>query len=331
MQAIAETLLNLRIAEPQSFANMACFPLVSSSPRTGAPNYLLLDDALLQGSAVVTETSEGGSVPELRFENRDGHPVLLIDGEELVGARQNRILNLTILVAPHRTIVIPVSCVERGRWRYDSREFHSTSHSLYASARADKMAHVSSSLRSRGTRHADQAALWDSIDRKATVAHFESDTDAMADLFEHLRPVTRHYCDALHPVESQVGAVFAIDGAIVGLELFDHAETFRKLLPKIASSYALDAVEHEGTRQGAPTESAVADFVARAISAHADEYPAVGEGLDVRLHGEQLSGGALVVDHRLVHLAVFTNRARNHEGQDFFVMPDPFNWPRRRR
>ena len=40
-----------------------------------------------------------GSVPELRFVNECGAPVLLLDGEELVGAKQNRIINLTILVA----------------------------------------------------------------------------------------------------------------------------------------------------------------------------------------------------------------------------------------
>ena len=35
------------------------------------------------------------------------------NGEELVGAKQDRILNTTILVASHSTIVIPVSCVEQ--------------------------------------------------------------------------------------------------------------------------------------------------------------------------------------------------------------------------
>ncbi len=56
-------------------------------------------------------------MPELRFVNHCERPVLLLDGEELVGAKQNRILNLTVLVPAHQTIVIPVSCVEAGRWR----------------------------------------------------------------------------------------------------------------------------------------------------------------------------------------------------------------------
>jgi hypothetical protein len=40
------------------------------------------------------------------------------DGEQLVGAKQNRILNMTVLVAAETEVTIPVSCVERGRWGY---------------------------------------------------------------------------------------------------------------------------------------------------------------------------------------------------------------------
>ena len=330
MQAIADSLKSLEIAEPQMFANLACFPLVGAGSLEASPQYLLLDEALAQGLAVVSEVSEGGSAPNLRFENRADRPVLLVDGEELIGARQNRVLNLTILVAPHKTIIIPVSCVERGRWRYDSREFHSSSRTLYASARAEKMAHVSRSLRARGTRHADQSALWDSIARKSSIAEYRSPTEAMADLFEYRRPKIRHYCEALHSVSSQVGAVFAIDGKVVGLELFDHAETFRRLLPKIASSYALDAVELEEAHQEMPTEATVRDFLNRSISAKADDYPAVGEGRDVRLRAEKLSGGALVVDDRVVHLSAFAERNFNDDEIDLFSLPDPTGrrWPR---
>ena len=52
--------------------------------------------------------------------NRGPKPTLIIDGEELVGAKQNRVVNLTILVAAESELIIPVSCVEAGRWRAKS-------------------------------------------------------------------------------------------------------------------------------------------------------------------------------------------------------------------
>jgi hypothetical protein len=45
------------------------------------------------------EVNETGSVPELKVINRSPEMVLLLDGEELVGAKQNRIVNITILSA----------------------------------------------------------------------------------------------------------------------------------------------------------------------------------------------------------------------------------------
>ena len=88
-------------------------------------SYVLSDEALAQGSVQVTEISEGGSVPELLVQNSGEYPVLFIEGEELIGARQNRVLNTSVLIGAGTTIRIPVSCVEQGRWSYRSRKFGS--------------------------------------------------------------------------------------------------------------------------------------------------------------------------------------------------------------
>ena len=60
-------------------------------------------------------------MPELVVENPLDERVLLYDGEELVGAKQNRILNVSVLVEAKSALTIPVSCVEQGRWSHVSR------------------------------------------------------------------------------------------------------------------------------------------------------------------------------------------------------------------
>src|SRR3989304_4179076 len=115
------------------------------------PDWLTLDEAVSGKTLTVTEVSEGGSVPTLRVVNKGDRAVLLLDSEELVGAKQNRILNTSVLIAAGQTITIPVSCVEQGRWAYQSRAFTSARPPLYASVRRKKAAQVHESLRmSRG-------------------------------------------------------------------------------------------------------------------------------------------------------------------------------------
>ncbi len=200
---IKEVLQRLSIGVPRSFRAVTMVPLFAE---TDIPaSYLTLDEALARSLARVTEVSEGGSVPELWFENYSDKPVLLVDGEELVGARQNRIVNLTILVGPLKKIRIPVSCVERGRWAYVSQEFRSADRTLYASARAAKIHQVSQNLRHHGSCQADQRAIWQDIAAKSSRMRARSRTEAMSDLYEQRRRGVDAYRTSLQPEPKQVG------------------------------------------------------------------------------------------------------------------------------
>ena len=84
MNHISNVLSGLKVGDPINFQNMALFPLLGGE--SGTAGYLTLDEALANEAAEVTETSEQGSVPELRFLNKGDKPVFLLDGEELIGA-----------------------------------------------------------------------------------------------------------------------------------------------------------------------------------------------------------------------------------------------------
>ena len=144
MQTVAAEFESINVGTPDHFGGLTIFPLFRNGSTPEQPRYMLLEDAVVHGAARVTELGEGGSVPELRFENFGDSPVLLLDGEELVGAKQNRVLNLTILAPAKQAVVIPVSCVEAGRWHAESDSFQPAEHIMYSRARAAKAAHVSS-------------------------------------------------------------------------------------------------------------------------------------------------------------------------------------------
>jgi hypothetical protein len=321
MQIIDEALSALELGSPAQFQNLQVYPLFSTGSET--PDYLTLDEALGPGLAQVTEISEQGHVPELRFENLCENPILLIDGEELVGARQNRVLNVSILVGGMRKIIVPVSCVEQGRWSYRSRDFSSAGRNLYAKARADKMRHVSASMRASGRRDSDQVALWQSIAEKHASFSVDSETHAMADIYEQRSEALEQYVRTFKPADKQAGAVFAISGSVRGLELFDSAATFSKFLQKVVQSYALDAIEESavdssrragrvsGQNEGSSLGENVAmhekvkRFLAAIQRVNGTRVPGVDQGEDVRLESATLAGGALVNGDRVIHLAVF--------------------------
>lgn len=302
MDPILTILDSLEIGEPITAANLTMFPLRVTEEV--APGYLTLDEALARGLAAVTETSEAGSVPELLVENRSAQPLLILDGEELVGAKQNRIVNLTILVPAEETLHIPVSCVEAGRWARRSHDFAAAGRAHYAAGRAAKLAQVSCSLRSAGTRHADQCEVWRDIDVKARRMEAFSMTHAAAEMYKKSRRELHAFQERLAAVPRQAGALFAINGIVAGMDLFDSPATWRRSMHKLVQSYGLDALDHarDPVSDGKPQPER---FLTAVKKARAERFKAIGLGEDLRISGDKVVGGALMVDGKVVHLVAF--------------------------
>src|SRR2546429_531455 len=178
---IADSLTALKLGESQTYVNLTLFPLIGDPE--SAQGYVLLDEALERHLVHITEVSAGGRVPELALENASDETVLLVDGDELVGAKQNRVLNLSILVAGGKKLVIPVSCVEQGRWAYRSSEFQAANRALFARARARKAQSVSDAIRSRGERRAKPSPGRGNVAAKAKPCRALSATLAMSDTY----------------------------------------------------------------------------------------------------------------------------------------------------
>ena len=313
VKTIKETLKRIAVGHPRTFAGLSVYPLTGGDG--DAPGYTVLDDALREGTARVTETSEAGNVPELAFYNDGDRPVLVVDGEELAGAKQNRIVNLTILVPAKQKIVIPVSCVEAGRWDSMSVEFASTPQVMYSRARRGKYAQVSASMAMGGSRRSDQGAVWDDIGRRQRDLCSESPTARISDTFEQNKAGLDAYVRNLPCLEGQVGAAFALSGPVSCVELFDCAETLEKMWSKLVRSWALDALLVSDRPHEVRPASEVQALLEEIGKAKVTEHEALGLGTDVRWAG-RLNGGALVHEDRLVHLCVFRDGGQGDGGGD---------------
>jgi hypothetical protein len=278
-----------------------------SDPRA---EYLTLEQAVPLGFHV-TEIDAAGSVPELLATNPLDKNVLLYDGEELLGAKQNRILNVTVLVAAASQTRIPVSCVEAGRWHAQSARFSPGGHAAYPELRRQKAQRLSAAPLDLGVA---QSAVWEEISAKASRMNVHSPTGAQDDIFTSQRDSLDSLRERFPLVPGQSGALFALDDSVC-VDYVSRPDAFAQLYPKLLHGYLLDAIE----RLDAKPAKTLAAFLDSVGSAPRSRRKSPGLGYDVRLAGEHVLGSGLDLDKELLQLCAFSTGA--HAGATRIVRP----------
>ena len=292
-----------------------------------APAYETATAAARTGDLELREQAVG-TVPAIEAVTKD-KPVVIFAGDTVVGGKQNRIINVSVWLAAMKVTSIPVSCLELGRWNqgYGFSASRKVDYLLRAKMSA-QMADVALAERdlaaaapgdahaARRSYAADQGAVWREIADKEERAHARSKTSALHDLYEReavdLGAVVRAFpCPA-----GATGIAVGSGGKLVALELFDAASTLAEQWPRLVEGAASAYADHRravaagiepAPRHRYPDEGALRRLLDRASAACADAVvgASVGEGQDVRLRGEKVRGGALVVDGHPVHVELF--------------------------
>ncbi len=172
--------------------------------------------------------SDSGSVPELRVVNFSQKNILLIDGEELAGAKQNRILNTSIMVPAKGDIVIPVSCTEEGRWSYDTPNFFDSGELASSNIRARKMDHVSKNLKTHKSYASDQGDVWDNIKLMREKENILSRTGSMKDIYDHKRRSLDMITDHFPIQDGQKGLLVFSGNGLIGLDVFSNESAYKQ-------------------------------------------------------------------------------------------------------
>jgi hypothetical protein len=302
-ETLDQALQSLEIGEPVSHGLLHIFPLKGDTHPE--QDISLLEGALQAGTLHIEELHEAGSVPELRVVNEGSLRVLILEGDELIGARQNRVVNSSVLVAAGSHLTLPVSRVEWGRWSYRSRAFSPGTDSPHLALRRLKTRSVHDSLR-RGRGHrSDQRAVWREVDRKARLHKAVSSTHTLQDSRSRLS----ERLDAFEKLarelpEGTSGVVVAIGERLVLLEVLAGPCTFARVFRKLLSGYAFESVGLDRP-YGTPDPPAVRSFIEAAAQAAHEEHQAVGAGRDVRFEGDGISGYALIGEMGVLHAAAF--------------------------
>ena len=305
MQRLTEDYLKaLALGPGMTYENMTVFPLIHEA--AAASPYLPLDAALEQGRIEITEVSEAGDVPNLKFVNQGEIPILILAGEEVVGAKQNRIVNATFLVAGKVSLKIPVSCVEAGRWHYRGREFQSERRMSSPQLRTRVGQDVQYAIRAGRGFRANQGGVWDEIGAKSARMSVHSPTAAMSDIYESHDDKLRQYTQHFTVTQNQKGFMVEVNGKVMGLEIFDSCDSLGHYFDKLIQSYALDALDLLMQGQSPPKRRPkVENWLREVTQLPLVTSPSLGLGEDLRLESEKVIGSGLMHEDTVLYLAVF--------------------------
>lgn len=290
--------------------------------------------AMIDGGFVkVKEVSAAGRVPTLYVINDCKSHVLFLEGDQLVGAKQNRICNSSVLIAPESFAEIPVSCVEQGRWAKKSSAFASSNNSatpemrkiLKESKREARKKYIlqqqlaeldedASELHEHAAvHHASQGAVWDKVETMQSMHLSPSQTSSMDDVFESKRNLIERALQTFkYPLNAQ-GWIIAINGEIQTIEMFGEKVLCEKAWERVMGGCVLESMgkvgqRHRGKKETMPKidrvkEQQVFRALDRLMKLVWARVAAVSAGEEYRGDDGSLIGSQLQLDGQLVHLS----------------------------
>ena len=170
----------LEFGEPLIIDGLSIEPIISigDTSNDSLSELLDLDTAYQEGMVKIREVSEGGSVQEILVYNLSKSPLIILEGQGLEGAKQNRVLQKTVVVPPETELLVPVNCVERGRWNYRSAEFRPAAFSAGPSVKARKASAMKMGERSV------QSEVWAEVSEMSARYSSCSATEDMLEILE---------------------------------------------------------------------------------------------------------------------------------------------------
>ncbi len=257
----------------------------------------------------VKEISDGGSVNELMVLNHSEKFVFLMDGDILDGAKQNRVLNTSVLLAPQSKTKIPVSCVESGRWNYKTRNFQSTDYVAPVNLRANKSMKVAFNLGASMGHKSDQQEVWKDVSDYAALGSVRSATSNLSDVFDNSQNSYQKFLDSFTHHPEANGVSFFVNKKPLVLDVFNRTDTMQEYFPKLIKGVALDVygMKAEASEMTEAEASFKAlDFMDSIETMERNTHPGVALGTENRFNNEAVSGFELSYQQQVVHLTALS-------------------------
>lgn len=278
---------------------LTAFPLYLGAEST--LHYSLGLQQMKAGRVRVAEAGQHMIIDRVKVENRAGESVLFVEGDQIVGARQDRIVNTSVMVPHGNSLDLPVSCSEHGR-STGSQRFSAGDNPAPICLRRVVKGSVTQALIGDLGFVADQSGIWSHIKEHHRDANVVSPTQALADLYRTEAERVADFVDTISYPPGCAGVALAIGRRLVSLDLFDTHRTCRALWSRLVTSGVVDTLR-TGAEIGDANTADVSRLLDRAASARWLGTAGVGRGDELRASSSELEASALVVDGTVVHFS----------------------------
>lgn len=303
MNKVLNNLLDeINTFKPQQYENMSVIGI--NIPEEHDIDLMSLEIGLNMGLVEITEVNKNGNVGEVKVINNAVTPLLILDGEEIIGSKQNRIVNTTIIIPAKSEKIIPVSCTEQGRWNYETTKFHYSNHMATSKVRRDKLYSVSQSLKNSKTFHSNQSKVWENIAETEYNLETSSKTSALHDSYTEKSSTIDNYKKAFTIHEKQNGIIVYINGELVGFEMIYNSQRYSEYHEKLVESYILDAITKQDEEYN-KEELDENDFINTIKESTIESYDSVGLGQDCRIDNDKVTGSAMIYNDNLINASFF--------------------------
>ncbi len=301
---VAKLIEHLEVGEPVYYRNLTLVPVYNTKIKDWTP-YVTLDEALRKNWIGISEV-EGGQVPKVRIRNRSNKTIFLMGGEVITGCKQDRILGRDVLLGPKgKDVIVPVYCVEQGRWSYQSKTFSSRENLGTSKLRAE----------AQMGKNDTQTNIWNNVSKMQKKMKVSSRTSNYQHIYDkaEIREEVSCYEKELHDIpqlqKDTVGVIVGVGGKIISVDIFCNPEVFQQKWPKILKASAFSAISSED--RGTVTQKASIRFLKKLHDKTFFSRKAIDLGRECYIEDSEVNVNALVYRNAVIHLAGFPQSDTN--------------------
>ena len=282
-------------------------------------NIISIHKAFEDNLIIISENSEMEEVGQIELENLSNSYVFILDGDILKGAKQNRVINTSVLVAPKSKIILPVSCVEKGRWSYRSRNFSPSDEVAHRSIRYSKTNFINSNKKANiSSFEANQSDVWKQVANVNYCVEFVSDTESHSDLFDEYKDELKDLTKEFKCSDMANGIAIFIGDHLYSCEIFNNNNLLKDYFMKLLKTSAMDVKlgSHDQICK-LDNQKLIYDTINNIVGEFnkstdlPTHNPGVDAGIETRLNLNDITFYSLCHQKEIVHQSIFVKSKLN--------------------